>query len=404
MARPIVMPSLGMYTTEGTLTEWLRPPGTEVKAGEPVITITTEKATYEVEAPEAGILHAVAQVGAVIQDQGLLGYILAPGEAPPAEPAAGTPAPAAAGARSAAQGEREGAALANRAGEAVQADAQGGVRPTGEEVRASPVARRLAREQGIDITTLKGTGPGGRIVEADVLAAAADKPPSRAIKQQIPLVGMRKTIADRLRASLSTTAPVTLTREVDAEALFSFRQKQSPKPPYDAILVKAVAAALLEHPELNAVIEGEAILLLGEVHVGFAVAVPGGLLVPVVRDADKRPLADVVADVTSLAGKAKGGQLKAEEMAGGTFTITNLGIYGVDAFTPIINPPQAAILGVGRILPRPAVRDGQLVARRTFVLSLSFDHRVADGAPAAQLLDAIATKVGDEKLLEALAQ
>ena len=394
MARPIVMPSLGMYTTEGTLTEWLRPPGSPVKAGEPIITITTEKSTYEVEAPADGILHAVAEIGALIPDQGLLGYVLDPGEAPPAAQPARTAAVS--------TGEREGLAPSiERPGERVQRDAPGGVRPTGAEpgeVRASPVARRLAREQGIDIATLVGTGPGGRIVEADVIAAAsrgaATSPAARAVRERIPLIGMRKTIADRLRGSLSTTAPVTLTREVDAEALFARREELKPRftagIPYDALFVKIVAAALREHPELNAVIEGDAILLLDELHVGFAVAVPGGLLVPVVRDADKRSLEEVAADVLALSGRAKAGQLKAEDMAGGTFTITNLGVYGVDAFTPIINPPQAAILGIGRILPRAVVHDGQLAARRTCVLSLTFDHRVADGAPAAQLLDAIA--------------
>lgn len=429
-----------MYTTEGTLTEWLKQPGSQVKAGEPIITITTEKSTYEVEAPADGVLHAVAQVGAVIPDQGLLGYILAAGESPPAGDAAvaasgvdaagagaatavasgagadglagagGTASPAGA----AGAGAREGLAPRDRAGEAVQADAQGGVRPSGE-VRASPVARRLAREQGIDINTLSGTGPGGRIVEADVVAAVSQKAsapaasPQRAttaqerpVSQRIPLIGMRKTIADRLRGSLSTTAPVTLTREVDAESLVAWRESLG-KVPYDALLIKIVASALVAHRELNSTIEDEAIVVLGEIHVGFAVAVAGGLLVPVVRDADRRSLKEVVGDVEALAGRAKAGQLSAQDMGGGTFTITNLGAYGVDAFTPIINPPQSAILGVGRILPRAVVRDGQLVARRTCVLSLSFDHRVVDGAPAAQLLDAIASTMNDQFALGRLA-
>jgi pyruvate dehydrogenase E2 component (dihydrolipoamide acetyltransferase) len=217
---------------------------------------------------------------------------------------------------------------------------------------------------------------------------------------------MRKVIADRLRGSLLTTAPVTLTREVDAEALVAARERLKPGfaagLPYDALFVKAVAAALAERGELNATIESDAILLLSEIHVGVAVAVSGGLLVPVVRDADKRSLADVAGQIVALSERAKAGTLKPEEMAGGTFTITNLGGYGVDAFTPIVNPPQAAILGIGRILPRAVVRDGQLVARRTCVLSLTFDHRVADGAPAAQLLDAIARNLTDETSLAAL--
>jgi pyruvate dehydrogenase E2 component (dihydrolipoamide acetyltransferase) len=400
------MPSLGMYTTEGTLTAWLRPPGSEVTAGEPIIEITTEKAAYQIEAPAAGLFHAVADIGAVIADQGVIGYVLAPGEAPPAADAA-----------SAAPVGGAPASPAPASPPRPESTAGAAPPPAGGEVRASPVARRLAREQGIDITTLVGTGPGGRIVEADVVAAASrgstvpapSRPAAsqRIVRDRIPLVGMRRTIGERLRSSLSTTAPVTLTREVDAEALVGARERLKPRfadgLPYDAFFVKLVAAALGEHPELNAVVEDDAILLLGEIHVGVAVAVPGGLLVPVVRDADRRALGDVAAELLAQSARAKAGQLRAEDMAGGTFTITNLGGYGVDAFSPIINPPQAAILGIGRILPRAVVRDGHLVARQTCVLSLTFDHRVADGAPAAQFLDAIARRMGDEAVLDALA-
>ena len=404
------MPSLGMYTTEGTVTGWLKEPGSQVNAGEPLVEVTTEKAVYQVEAPEAGVFHPAAAIGAVIPDQGLIGHILAPGEDPPAaaQPAAPRAAPVAAPPGPSAP--------------------TGAPRAAGEPLRASPAARKLAQEQGIDVTTLTGTGPGGRIVEADVMAAVARKDsapsapqaapapsavpaapvgPPRKVRERIPLVGIRRSIAERLRGSQSTTASVTLTREVDAEAFWAARERLKERfpggLPFDALFVKLLAAALVERPELNAVIEGDAILLLGEVHVGVAVAVPGGLLVPVVRDADKRPLGEVAADVLALSAKARAGQLRAEDMAGGTFTITNLGNYGVDAFSPIINPPQAGILGIGRILPRAVVRDGQIVARRTCVLSLTFDHRVADGAPAAQLLDAVATKMGDEAGLSALA-
>jgi pyruvate dehydrogenase E2 component (dihydrolipoamide acetyltransferase) len=405
VARPIVMPSLGMYTTEGTLTEWLKPPGSQVASGEPILEITTEKATYQVEAPADGLLHAVAQIGAVLPDQGLIGYILAQGEAPPAAEAASAPPAASA------------APPAGVPSPSAGGGAAGTRAPAGDVRPATPIARRLAREHGIDIATVVGTGPGGRIVEADVLAAVERGPaaapaaapaaspagPPRAVRERIPLIGVRKTIAERLRSSLSTNAPVTLTREVDAEALAEARERLKPSfaggLPYDALFVKIVAAALGERPELNAVVEGDAILLLSEIHVGVAVAVRAGLLVPVVRDADKRSLGEVAADVVALSGRAQAGQLKAEDMVGGTFTITNLGAYGVDAFTPIINPPQAAILGIGRILPRAVVRDGQLVARRTCTLSLTFDHRVTDGAPAARLLEGIASRMGDEGFL-----
>jgi pyruvate dehydrogenase E2 component (dihydrolipoamide acetyltransferase) len=263
---------------------------------------------------------------------------------------------------------------------------------------------------------LSGSGPGGRIVEADVLAAVAgraagadapDRPAGRRVRQRIPLAGMRRTIADRLRGSLSTIVPVTLMREVEAEALVAARERLGREIgeaiPYDALFVKLLAAGLRERPELNAVVEGDAILLLDEVHIGFAVAVPGGLVVPVVRDADALPLAAVAAAARDLTARARAGRLRPADIEGGTATITNLGAYGVDAFTPIPDPPQSAILGIGRIRPAPALHEGSWTTRRVCALSLTFDHRVADGAPAAQLLDAVARLMGDEEGLMALA-
>ena len=399
------MPSLGMYTTEGTITAWLRPPGSQVAAGDLIIEVTTEKSTYQVEAPADGIFHVAVEIGALIGDQGLIGHILAPGEEPPAPVAAATPTAPPIVSQSPRPLPPSGSQF------------QPASRPPGGEIRSSPAARRLAQDSGIDIATIVGTGPGGRIVEADVIAASsrpAAAPTTtspttstgRNERERIPLVGMRRTIADRLRGSLSTTASVTLTREVDAEAFFSARERLkgtfSGGLPYDALFVKFVAVALTKHPELNAVIENDTIILLGDIHIGVAVAVPGGLVVPVVRNADNRSLTEIAGDIGALSSRAKSGQLKTEDMAGGTFTITNLGAFGVDAFSPIINPPQAGILGIGRILERAVVRNGGLFARRTCVLSLTFDHRVTDGVPAARMLDAIAQQMTDEDGLNSL--
>jgi len=264
------------------------------------------------------------------------------------------------------------------------------------------------------LTWVTGTGPGGRIVEADVLAAVARQavapPPAPAgprVRERIPLTGIRRTIAERLHRSKTLTAPVTLTREVDAETLVAARRRLLERIaeglPYDALFVKLFATALRERPELNAVVEEDAILVLDEINVGFAVAVPGALLVPVVQAADARPLVEIAAAIRELSERARANRLRPADVGGGTATITNLGGYGVDAFTPIINPPQSAILGIGRILPRAVVRDGQLVARQTCVLSLTFDHRVADGVPAAQLLDRVAALMNDEAFLNGLA-
>ena len=404
MAKQIVMPSLGMFTAEGTLSAWLRSEGARVEAGEPVAEVTTEKTTQELVAPVDGIVHQVAAVGASLSIQALVGYILAEGERPPTMPANAPSAPEAA---SAAQSPPSPAAVPRSA--------------PGVEVRASPIARRLAADHQIDLGQVSGTGPGGRIVEADVLAAvarrdeAAREPapgpgPSvgpRRVRERIPLTGIRRTIAERLRSSLSNGAPVTLTREVDAETLVAARGQLGARLgvpiPYDALFIKLLATALRERPALNATIENDEILVLDEIHVGFAVAIPSGLIVPVVRNADRRPLADIAAAVRDLGERARASQLTADDVGGGTVTITNLGAQGIDAFTPIINPPQSAILGIGRILARPVVRNGQLAAGQTCVLSLTFDHRVVDGVPAAQLLDVVARSMNDEVFLGGLA-
>jgi pyruvate dehydrogenase E2 component (dihydrolipoamide acetyltransferase) len=412
------MPSLGMYTAEGALTAWLRPDGATVAAGEPVAEITTEKASYEIEAPGDGTLHAVAAVGATLPVQGILGYVLAPGEAPP------TPA----GGGGGEAGERGSGGAGERGGGEAGAIPSPRPSPMGRgsaaasasphppsEIRASPVARRLAAQHGVELAGLTGSGPGGRIVEADVLAAIArpaatggDKAAEgRRVRQRLPLAGMRRTIAERLRHSLSTTASVTLTREVDAEAFVAARGRLGERlgraVPFDALFVKLFAVALRERPELNAVVEPDAIALLDEIHVGFAVSVPGGLVVPVVRDADARPLGTIVAEMTELAERARAGHPPPADLAGGTATITNLGAHGVDAFTPILNPPQAVILGIGRIRPRPALEASGWVARQSCILSLTFDHRVADGAPAAELLAVVARLMADEAYLDDLA-
>ncbi len=398
MARPIVVPSMGMFTSEGTLTAWLRPAGARVEAGEPVAEITSEKATQEVTAPVAGVVYPVVAVGTTLAVQGLLGYVLAEGEEPPV---GGTgPVPPASAASPA-----PGPATA-----ALQPPISTGA------VRATPVARRLAAEHQLDLATIVGTGPGGRIVEADVLAAvarrAATPAPSTAarpgwrVRTTIPLTGMRKTIAERLRSSLSTAVPVTLTREVDAEALVAARAGLSERlgrtVPYDALFVKIFADALSEDPTFNAVIENDTILVLEEIHVGLATALPTGLIVPVIHDAATRSLAEIVEQVHDLTERARASRLQPADVAGGTATITNLGNHGVDAFTPIVNPPQSAILGIGRILPRPIVRADQLAVGRTVFLSLTFDHRVADGVPAARLLDLVARRLADPVFLTGL--
>ena len=262
---------------------------------------------------------------------------------------------------------------------------------------------------------VKGTGPGGRIVEADILALvskpaiavqarapAADRP----APERIPLVGLRRSLADRLRTTLSTAASTTLTREVNADILVTARRALSQKlgqaPSYDSLFIKLFAAALHERSELNATIDNNSIVRYKEINVGFAVALLHGLIIPVIRNADCASFREIAAAVKDLADRALNNRLQPAHLEGGTATISNLGVHGIDAFTPILNGAQAAILGIGRIAERPVARGGQLNVGHTCVLSLTFDHRVADGAPAALLLDAVARRMNDESFFNSL--
>jgi pyruvate dehydrogenase E2 component (dihydrolipoamide acetyltransferase) len=264
-------------------------------------------------------------------------------------------------------------------------------------VVATPLARRLAQEHGVDISTIQGTGPGGRITQDDVLGAAQQ--PAGAGDVQ-PLSRIRRVTAQRMAASAATTARVTLFLEADFSEAARFRQQLVPefarlgvaKLPWDALVARAAALALGEHPNVNAQwVEGEGIRRQAGVHVGVAVAVePEGLVVPVLRDAHVRSLRELAAELLELVERARAGRLEVAEMQGGTFTITNLGAYRIDGFTPILNPPETAILGVGRIADKAVVIEGRIEARTMCTLSLSFDHRVVDGVPAAAFLARLA--------------
>lgn len=395
MARAIVMPSMGMYTEEGVLTAWLRPSGTRVGIGEPVAEITTEKATFEIPAPEEGILHTVVSPGTTLRVEGLMGYILRDGE--------GVPVGAAEKAIVASTGEIP----------AFDSSRTRFDSPSAGPLRASPVAKRLAAQHGIDLTQVKGSGPGGRIVEADIQALVSKRESQaqgsaagKLAAERIPMAGLRRSLAERLRTTLATAASTTLTREASADILVAARRTLSDKlgraPSYDALFIKIFAAALREHPELNAIIENECIVRLKEINVGFAVAPRHGLIVPVIRDADSAPFREVVEAVKDLTQRALAGRLQPAHLEGGTATISNLGIHGIDAFTPILNGSQSAILGIGRIIERPVVRNGQLAIGHTCILSLTFDHRVVDGAPAALLLDAAVRRMNDESFFNSL--
>jgi pyruvate dehydrogenase E2 component (dihydrolipoamide acetyltransferase) len=388
------MPSMGMYTEEGVLTAWLHVAGSRVTIGQPVAEITTEKATFEIPAPEDGTLHTVAAVGTTLRVESLMGYILQDGEAVPSAP-------------NAIRASESQVSAADSLPPLNQAP------PTVGTLRATPVAKRMAAQHNIDLQQVKGSGPGGRIVEADIQALVAKRAPAGSpsrdhlAAERLPMTGLRRSLAERLRNTLSTAASTTLTREASADCLVAARQRLAEKlghaPSYDALFIKLFASALSERPELNALIEGDRIVKLAEINVGFAVAVPNGLIVPVVQCADSAPLGTIVETVRNLTARALAGRLQPADVEAGTATISNLGSLGVDAFTPILNGSQSVILGIGRIVQRPVVRDAELAIGHTCVLSLTFDHRVADGAPAALLLDAVVRRMNDEQFFASLA-
>ena len=271
---------------------------------------------------------------------------------------------------------------------------------SGKRAPVTPAARKLAAEHNIDIALLTGTGPGGRITREDVQKAIDAPPPAAASApaapapeaESMPLRGMRKVIAERMHHSLQTSAQLTITTEVDVTQLIERREevRREFNTTYNDFIIQACAHALIQHPRMNASLENNAIQLHRSIHVGFAVALDEGLIVPIIRDADKKPLQTIAQEARTLAEKARAGKLQLEEVSGGTFTVSNLGMAGVDAFTPIINSPQSGILGIGRIVEKPVVHQGEIAKRSMMVLSLTFDHRVIDGAPAGAFLQTVA--------------
>ena len=351
MATEVRLPQAGMGMTDGTVMEWLKKAGGEVRQGECIAEVEAAKTTLEIEAPCDGVLaRIVAPVGTLVPVREVMALIAAPGETPGAPP----PAP--------------------------------------PEVQVVPAARRLAREHDIALSDVRGSGPGGRITEADV-RAHLEHVSGAAV---LPLTGTRGMIARRMLASLHDSAQYTLVRAADVTELVS-RHDRGDLPAgvtYTDAVARAVALSLAEHPRLNAHLTGEQILLAATIDLGIGIDTDDGLTVGVLRDAGALSLAELAAGRTALAGRVRAGQADVQELQGSTFTISNLGSLGVDAFTPIINPPEVAILGVGRITDVPAPAAGGGVAwRKSMTLSLTIDHRAVDGAPAARFLGAVAGRL-----------
>ncbi len=371
MATKVVMPRLSLTMKEGTVVNWFKKEGDPVKKGDPLVEVLSEKVTYDVEAPASGILRRIlALEGDEVPVAETLGIIAEKDEPiTEIEEAAVTTAPPERIEKVAPLPEKE------------------MVKKVRERVPASPAAKRLAREYNIDLAEVGGSGPEGRIVEVDVRRYIEEMAPASHVREVIPLTGIRKTTAERLSYSARTAPHSTVTMEVDMSNAVKLREKT--RVSYTDILVKAVAKALGEHRIVNSTLDGEQIKIYEDINIGVAVATEKGLVVPVIRNANKKTLLQVASTVKELVEKAREGKLVKEDVTGGTFTITNLGMYGVEVFIPIINPPEAAILGVGKITEKPVIIKKEIQVKPMMYLSLAYDHRIVDGAPAAQFLQKV---------------
>jgi pyruvate dehydrogenase E2 component (dihydrolipoamide acetyltransferase) len=358
MAADVVFPHLSDDADEGVLVTWLVEVGATVGEGDLVATVQVEKVEQEVYAPAAGrVLELLVAPGGIARQGDAIARI--------GDPAA-EPAPA-------------GAAPTPAASAAVPAG-------TASPPAASPAARRVARELGVDLAAVTGTGPGGRIVEDDVRRAALG---AEAGQGGEPLPGPRRLLADRVRQWLAATAQYTLTSEVDVTDL------AATSPPWTAAAVRACALALRDHPILASRWRDDRLVPAGRLDIGVVVALDDGLVVPVVRGADGKDLASLRTEIASLADRARAGTLAIDDVSGAVFAVSNLGAYPVDAFTPLVYQPNVAILGLGRAQPKPAVVDGRIEVRTLLTLSLTVDHQVVDGAPAAAFLADVAASLGD---------
>jgi 2-oxoglutarate dehydrogenase E2 component (dihydrolipoamide succinyltransferase) len=404
MSTEVKVPTLGESVTEATIGEWLKKPGEAVALDEPIASLETDKVAVEVPSPVAGVMgEQLVAVGDTVNVGATIATVEAGGAAAAPAPAAAAPAPA-------------------KAETAAPAPAATAV-PAGESVDTvttmSPAVRRLVLEHGVDPTKIQGTGKDGRLTKEDVLAAASAAPaaaPASAAapapaasaapgrqEERVKMTRMRQTIAKRLKSAQDTAAMLTTFNDVDMSAVMatrekyrdSFEKKHGVRLGFMSFFTKAVALAAHDIPAVNARIDGDEIVYHNYLDVSVAVSAPNGLVVPVVRNADSMSFADIEKAIADLGKRAKDGTLTMDDMTGGTFTISNGGVFGGLMSTPIINPPQSAVLGLHRIEDRPVVRDGEIVIRPMMYLAMSYDHRLIDGREAVTFLKTIKEAIED---------
>jgi pyruvate dehydrogenase E2 component (dihydrolipoyllysine-residue acetyltransferase) len=403
VASEVKLPRLGQGMESGTIVKWLKSEGDQVEKGEPLYELDTDKVTQEVEADFSGVLLRIAVSEGEVPVGQTIAVIGEEGEEVPDveehEEEEGSP-----GAVREPERQREREAATEPAEEESAAEEESveikerAAQRDGGRVKASPLARRIARERGIDLAALAGTGPEGRIVAEDVERAGAQPPPTAApaaapgeieVEQ---LSSVRRTIARRLTEAwqapafqISMSADMGRARELH-DRLVELAGDEGAKPTLTDILTKACAAALMRHRAVNARFTGEAIERHPSADIGIAVAIPDGLVVPLIRGADRLSIAEIAAARVDIVGRARGGKLKQDDLEGGTFTISNLGMFGVEQFVAVLNPPQAAILAVGAVEERPVARGDEVVVRPMMTMTLTCDHRALDGATASDFL------------------
>jgi pyruvate dehydrogenase E2 component (dihydrolipoamide acetyltransferase) len=394
MATKVLMEALSPTMEEGRLVKWLKQEGEAVQDGDVLAEVETDKAVMELPARGEGVLRKVlVPAGSTVAVGKLVAVIAAAGEDIAALLSEGG------------TGKREGTAPAGRSPAAaltLPPSPSPLPQSAGGRIKASPLAKRIARERGVDLTVIPGSGPGGRIIKRDLDRAPAAAPaaglPAMAIPaggyQDVPLTQIRKTIARRLSESLGPVPHFFLTVEIDMERAWDAREAlnalgEEPRITLNDILVKVVAQALVQHPECNAWWQGDFIRFFRDVHVGMAVAVDQGLITPVIRHADRKSLRQIAVETRDLSERARQRKLKPEEYTGSTFSISNLGMLGIEEFTAVINPPEAGILAVGGVTPQAVVDNGVVAVRRRMRVTMSCDHRVIDGATGAKFLQTV---------------
>jgi pyruvate dehydrogenase E2 component (dihydrolipoamide acetyltransferase) len=402
MATEVIMPSLGFDMVEGVVARWLKKEGEPVKKGEAIVEIETEKATVEVEAAASGVLQKIiVPAGETVAVGTVIGMIAAPDEKlvgkPGEKPERREPSPP----PSVSPADRpEKAPERPKKPEEEQEGRPEGTGPPPRRIKASPIARKKAEEAGIDLARIKGSGPGGRVMERDVQAAMGAKPPAAEPKtgagvpagEIVPMSRMRKAIARRMTESKAKAPHFYVTIDVNMDEAMNLREQlnrlapESEKISVNDLIVAAAARTLARFPEMNATYREETVERHSRVDIGIAVALPDGLIPPVLRDADKKSLREIAAGSRDMADRARAGKLRSGDLGSGTFTISNLGMFDVEEFIAIINPPEAAILAVGAVTSRPIAVDGEVRIARMMKATLSVDHRVADGAQAGRFM------------------